>query len=392
MKNSSRWSLRWGLALVVAVLPACGAAPVPAEATTAAPLALVVVTADRRPVERTFEVSGTVRGRNTATLTSRIIAAVREVRVRAGDRVRAGQLLATLEDADAQAAVRRARADLDAAKEGHAASAQAVRAAEVTARLAGVTHQRVSFLLSKGAATQQAFDEAEGRQQTATSARELAAAQLRSGAARIEEARASVISAEAALGYTRITAPFAGRVIERRVDPGSQAAPGTPLLVVEDDGALRVEAMIDESHAAALGMGATAHVEAEAADWIGEGRVVEIVPALDPVSRAFLVKLELAAPVAAAPTSPLRPGMFARVNFPIGVDDRLTVPVTALRPEGELDRLFVLEDGRARLRLVTLGARRGDHVEVLAGLEPGEVVVVAPPGALRDGTPAKAAP
>lgn len=391
MKNPSPWVLSLGV--IVGGLAACGKASAPAEGTSPPAVPLTVITADRRPVERVFEVSGTVRGRNTAILTSRIIAAVREVRVRAGDRVRAGQLLAVLEDADVQAAVRRARADLVAATEGRAASEQAVRAAEVTARLAGVAHKRMSFLLSQGAATQQAFDEAEGRQQTATSERELAAAQLRGGGARIEEARAALIGAEAALAFTRISAPFAGRVIERRVDPGSQAAPGTPLLVVEDDGALRIESMVDESYASALSIGATAHLEVESAGRVGDGRVIEIVPALDPVSRAFLVKLELAAPPA-APTPVIlpRPGMFARVRFPIGVEERLTVPATAIRPEGELDRLFVLEGGRARLRLVTLGQRQGDNVEVLAGLDPGEVVVSAPPGALLDGTPAKAAP
>jgi len=393
MKNSSRWVLSLGV--IVGGLAACGKASVPADGTSPPAVPLTVITADRRPVERVFEVSGTVRGRNTAVLTSRIIAAVREVRVRAGDRVRAGQLLAVLEDADAQAAVRRSRADLAAATEGRAASEQAVRAAEVSARLAGVTHNRMSFLLSKGAATQQAFDEAEGRQQTAVSERELAAAQLRGGGARIEEARAAVIGAEAALAFTRIVAPFAGRVIERRVDPGSQAAPGTPLLVVEDDGALRIESMVDESHASALSLGAMAHVEVESAGRVGEGRIIEIVPALDPVSRAFLVKLELAAPPAGPPPTGatlLRPGMFARVRFPIGVEERLTLPAAAIRPEGELDRLFVLEDGRARLRLVTLGQRQSDSVEVLAGLDPGEVVLAAPPGALLDGTPVKAAP
>jgi RND family efflux transporter MFP subunit len=253
----------------------------------------------------------------------------------------------------------------------------------------------MTFLLSQGAATQQAYDEAQGQQQSATAERELAAARIRAGSARIEEARAALVGAEAALAYTRITAPFAGRVIDRRVDPGSQAAPGTPLLVVEDEGALRVESTIDESHASALSVGATAHVEVESAGWAGEGRVIEVVPAMDPVSRSFLVKIELPAPPVPARTTPattLRPGMFARVQFPIGVDERLTVPVSAIRPEGDLDRLFVLEGGRALLRLVTVGQQHGDNVEVLAGLDPGEVVLSAPPAMLLDGAPAQAAP
>jgi RND family efflux transporter MFP subunit len=385
----SRRSVPPGLALAIAALVAsCGGPPTPAGPSPA-PRRLAALTAARRPVERRFEASGTVRGRNTAVLTSRIVAGLREVRVRAGDRVAAGQLLAVLEDADAQAAVRRARADLAAAVEGRTESEQAARAADANARVAGTAHTRMTVLLGKGAVTQQAFEEAEARQQSASAERERAAARWRGGGARIEEARAAVAGAEAALAYTRITAPFSGRVIDRRVDPGSQAAPGTPLLVVEQEGALRVEASVDESHAGMLVLGAPAHVEVESAGREADGRVTEVVPAVDPASRAFLVKIEL--PASGDPARPaLRPGMFARVRFPIGTEERLTVPASAIRPAGDLDRLFVIEGGRAQLRLVTLGQQQSQSVEILAGLDPGEVVVAAPPADLLDGAAVEA--
>ena len=382
----------FGLALAIACLgKACSRPPAPSEAPVPAPLRLSVFTAVRRPVERVFEASGTVRGRNTAVLTSRIVAGLREVRVRAGDRVRAGQILAVLEDADAQAVVRRARADLAAAIEGRAESEQAVRVAEVNARVAGAAHARMTQLLEAQAVTQQAYEEAEGRQQSSSADRERAAARSRGGAARIEEARAALSAAEAALAYTRIAAPFSGRVIDRRVDPGSQASPGTPLLVVEQEGTLRVEASVDESRASVLTVGATAHVELESAGRQMEGRVTEVVPTIDPASRAFLVKIEL--PPARDPlVAALRPGMFARVRFPTGVEERLTVPAAALRPAGDLDRLFVVDAGRAHLRLVTVGQRDADQVEILSGLDPGEAVVSAPPPELRDGAPLEARP
>lgn len=384
------------LALAMAVFAAaCGGPPAQPAGASPRPRRLQVLTAARRPVERVFEASGTVRGRNTAVLTSRIVASLREVKVSAGDRVKAGQLLAVLEDADAQAAVRRARADLAAAVAGRAESEQATRAAEANAHVAGTNHARMIVLRDKGVVTQQAFEEAEARQQTSSAERDRAAAQLRGGTARIDEAHAAVASAEAVLGYTRITAPFAGRVIDRRVDPGSQASPGTPLLVIEQDGALRVEASVDESHAAILTVGATAHVELESAGRGVEGHVTEVVPAVDPASRAFLVKVELApatgpaSPAAALPA--LRPGMFARVRFPVGSEERLTVPVVTVQAAGDIDRVFVVEGGRARLRLVTLGQRQGDNVEILAGLDPGEVVVAAPPAELGDGAAVEAA-
>jgi len=111
------------------------------------------------------------------------------------------------------------------------------------------------------------------------------------------------------------------------------------------------------------------------------GRVSEVVPAIDPASRAFTVKVDLPADVGVE----LRPGMFARVDFRTGTTRALRVPATAVVPAGALDRVFVLEDGRARLRLVTVGERSGEEVEVLSGLSAGDVVMTAPPPDLRDG-------
>jgi multidrug efflux pump subunit AcrA (membrane-fusion protein) len=340
-----------------------------------------VATADRRPVERAYEASGTIRGRNTAVLTSKIVANVRDVRVRAGDVVRAGQLLAALDDSDAQAAVRRARAGLDEATEARTEAENAVRAADAGARVATTNHGRMERLLAQEAITQQMYDEAEARKRSALAERDMANARVRGSGARIEEARAAVSGAEAALGYTRIVAPFTGRVIDRRVDPGSQASPGMPLLVVEQDGALRVEASVDESRAGAIHLQDTAHVDLQAAGRRVDGQVAEIVPAVDPGSRAFLVKVELPADALAS----LRPGMFARVRFPLGTEERLVVPASAVVAAGQLDRVFVVEQGRARLRLVTVGQRTPDFAEMLSGIDAGEKVVVTPPATLRDG-------
>jgi len=155
-----------------------------------------------------------------------------------------------------------------------------------------------------------------------------------------------------------------------------------------------VEVSVDESLASTLSLGAKAHVAVESAGREEEGQVTEVVPALDPVARTFLVKIALqtAAAAGGTPSSTLRPGMFARVRFPIGFEDRLTVPSTAIRPAGELDRLFVLEGGKGHLRLVTLGQRQAANVEVLAGLDPGEVALADPPAGLLDGAAVEAAP
>ena len=99
----------------------------------------------------------------------------------------------------------------------------------------------------------------------------------------------------------------------------------------------------------------------------------------DPAARAFMVKVDLP-----SDATGLNPGMFARVHFDRPAPDALTVPVAAISARSSLDRLFVVEDGVAQLRLVTLGVVAGERVVVLSGLSPGESVVVDPPSNLRD--------
>lgn len=246
----------------------------------------------------------------------------------------------------------------------------------------------------------------------------MAQARVRAVGGAIEEAKASLSMASATLGYAAIVAPFAGRVLERRVDPGALAAPGTPLLTIADEGALRVEAALEESRADAISLGDEAWIELEpvkmatavptpsAAPAEGKpnpaapettaskpgtrrllAKINEIVPNVDVASRAILVKLELP-----PDAGPLRPGTFARVGFRVGTRSRLVVPTGAITSFGALDRVFVVEDGRARLRMITRGETEGQWTEVLSGLAPHEKVVDAPPMALRDGTAVRVQP
>jgi RND family efflux transporter MFP subunit len=367
-------------------LAACGRdASLPSPAA-GGPLRVATDVVAWQPMPRMVEASGTVRGHQTAILTSRIVADVREVRVRSGDAVKAGQELVLLEDSETQAALRSARAAVAEASEARLAADGGVRAAEAGARLASVTFARMEKLLAAQVIARQEFDDAEARQRAAAAEEQMARARLAGGAARVAEAQAALAGAEAALGYSRIAAPFDGRVIERRVDPGSQAAPGQALLVIEQAGPVRVEAAFDESRVPGVAIGDVAPVELEAIGARVDGRVIEIVPAVDPTSRAFIVKLELPDAIQSA----LRPGMFARVRFPIGAEPRLAVKASAVVPAGQLDRVFVVEEGVARLRLVTVGARAGGLVEVLSGLSGGERVVARPPPGLRGGAAVEA--
>ncbi|HET9623018.1 MAG TPA: efflux RND transporter periplasmic adaptor subunit, partial [Kofleriaceae bacterium] len=195
----------------------------------------------------------------------------------------------------------------------------------------------------------------------------------------IDVARAALAQAEAALDDTRVTAPFAGRIRERRVEPGALASPATPLLVLDDGGSPRVEAAVDEQRASAIHLGDEVSVELADGTRPPGARIGEIVPSVDVASRAFLVKIDLPATVGA-----LAPGTFARVGFAQGTRARLVVPTAALSARGALDRVCVVEGGTAHLRMVGRGETVGAWTEILSGLTSGERVVVAPAG-VRDG-------
>jgi RND family efflux transporter MFP subunit len=304
---------------------------------------------------------------------------VRAVRVRAGDSVTTGQPLVELEANDVRASVARARAALDRSLETKSEAENGVVAARADAKMAKSFYDRALRLVKDSAISQQQFDDAEARWHAAAAQEQMANARVRAVGSGIDEARAALGEASATLGYAAITAPFSGRVIERRVDPGALAAPGTPLLVLSDESALRVEAAIEESLADQVKVGDEAEIRVGSAPSV-VGKIGEIVPNVDVATRAFLVKIDLPSTLGS-----LRPGTFARVFVHAGARARLVVPTSAITSLGALDRVFVLDGSRAHLRMITRGEPVGPATEVLSGLSPGERVVTSPPPDLRDG-------
>ena len=352
--------------------------------------ALVLETA---PVKREaftalYRASATLRGRNTAVITAKTTGYVKRLFVKPGQQVRAGQLLVLLESKELQAGVRRARGAIVEAEEAQVEASNAVHAASANLSIAKLGFERSQKLLKHAAVAQHEYDQTEAQHRAVTAQKAMAEARKLGIGARIEQARAELMQAEANLAYTRVTAPFAGRVIEQKLDPGNLAAPGTPLLVLEQEGRFRAEATVEESLVGKLKVGGTAMVELEHLGHPLEGTISEVVPSVDVGSRAFLVKVELPETVAGAT---LQPGLYAKVSFRQGGSQRIAVPERAIRPLGQLDRVFVVADGRANARLVTLGERQNGRVEVLSGLDAGETVAVAPPATLRDGQPVQSA-
>lgn len=319
-----------------------------------------VVVASTASVPDLLEAVGTVHAFETSQLSSQVMGTLAEVRVREGDRIRRGQVLAVIDDAAAKAGLERATA-------AELASAQELAAAEADLTLAESTLARYQVLFDKQIISRQQFDETKARQQAALAHRDLAQA----GQA---QAKAAVTGARTALAYTRILAPFDGVVTERKLDPGAMANPGLPILVVEDNGKYRLEATVNESDLRYVRLGQQVPVVLEALEHPEQrGRVAQIIPAADPGSRSFLIKIEIPA------TANMRSGLFGRALFSRGEKPALLIPQSAVVQRGQLQAVYAIDQNKiASLRYVTLGRAAGMQVEVLAGIQSGDSVVQSP--------------
>ena len=303
---------------------------------------------------------GTVRASETAQLSAQMMGNVTSMNVREGDTVSQGQVLATIDPSQAQAGLERAQAAFSAAQH-ELAAAQSERT------LAESTLKRYDTLFERKSVSPQEYDEVKARFQNA-------AARTEAAQAGQSQARAAVTQAQAAFGYTKIRAPFNGVVTERKVDPGALAAPGMSLLTVESTGRYRLEVNVDEASLRFVKEGQVVPVALDAyPDKQISGKLAQIVPAADPASRTFLVKIEL------PHDTVLRSGLSGRANFSRGERPSLVLPKTAVVERGALKGVYVVgADQVASLRYVTVGDTIGDRFEVLSGLTAQESIVLSP--------------
>lgn len=310
----------------------------PPQASAVAQPSLIVraVPAKRSPHVAVEEVVGTVRSRQRALVEAKVSGRVLEYSATPGTAVKAGQQLARLDVQEIQAKVDQARAQLDQAQRDF---------------------ERQKQLIASNATTRQDFDAAETR--------------VKIGAGALSEA-------ETMLGYARVTAPFDGVVTRKLADVGDLAMPGKPLLEIEAPTSLRFEADLPEAILDRVKLGDRMAVRLTQ---VVEGIVSEISPVADPVSRTFMVKLDL------PPSEGLRTGQFGRVSVPVGETRLLLVPKDAIVQRGQMEIVFVVQAGKAVLRLVKTGKVLEGRVEVLSGIEEGEQVIVSDIARLTDGQP-----
>jgi len=361
-KTTMRLILAAGGTLVLASLTfvGCSSDQQTANAAPETVSNVSTVSAQSANIPDVVEAVGTLRAAETSQLAAQMMGNIVEIRVREGDRVQRGQVLAIIDDAQPRAA-------LDRATAADLAAQQDITASESDFALAGATYKRYQTLFDKKSVSPQEFDEIKARYQAAQARREMA----RAGQS---QAKAALQQARTGLAYTHIVAPFDGLVTEKKADVGTLASPGLPIFTVEDLRRYRLEATVNETDLRYVRQGQQTPVRIDAlGDCELKGRVVEIVPAADPVSRSFLVKVEL-------PSDPsLRSGLFGRAQFARGERNVLLIPRTAVVERGQLQGIYVLDQNRiAGLRYITLGKPSAAQVEVLAGLQAGEVLISDP--------------
>ena len=322
-------------------IPADFSGVVPASGSAQA----VVVQAETQTLIE--QAAGTLRAKVETVISPVITATISSVAVWAGDEVRAGDVLVTLDARELQARADQARQAVVAGR------------ARLTQSEKDLVRVRRIMKADAGAVSKAEQD----RVQTALST---ARAELVRLQRQHDEART-------ALSYSKLTAPIAGRIVERLADPGDTARSGQPLLRMYDPNTLRLEASVRESVASKLSKGQALTAEIDALGKKYPVQVDEIVPSADPGSRSFLVKVSL------ADSAGLYPGMFGRLMIPTGQAEKVIIPAEAVTRVGQLDFVIVKTDQGPVRRYVRLGERSPDNrVEVISGLSPGDQIFLAP--------------
>ena len=345
-----------------------------APADEAEPIAVTVAQVAMTDVASAIDSGGVVQARTTATIASRILAPVREVRVSPGDQVRKGQTLIVLDANDLAAGARAARAAGLAAEQGAKAAAAELQSAEAGLALARASHDRIAGLQAKRSATAQELDDATATLRSAEARVAGASARALQAASAVESARAASDQASTTESFTTIAAPFDSMVTAKMIERGNMASPGMPLLRLEDTHEFRLEVRVDESRIGQVRNGDSVPVFLGSGAASIKGTVVEVSRAVDADARAFVVKIALPGALG------LRSGEFGKARFGGMPRRALTIPSSAIVRRGQLTSVFVIDKGVAAVRLVHLSGS-----EVLAGLTESDVVILSPPAGVTDG-------
>jgi len=302
-------------------------------------------------VDEVYETTGTVRSDRTSVVASRVMGVVTSLLVREGDTVKAGQLLLMIDNRDAAQRVQ--------------AAENAVASAKQNKLLAETTWRRYKNMYDEKALSRQEMDQIETQKKVAESEYERTLAMER--------------EATTYLSFSRVTSPVSGIVTEKRMDAGSMASPGMPLLVIESGGGSYIEAAVDAGLGNKVKTGMVVEAVVETISQPLSGTVREVFPAVDPQSRTFTIKVSLKD---ARPRS----GLFARVRIPVGRKEVILVPKQAIVQKGQLTGVYIVDGSDIIIyRLVRAGNATSSGTEILSGLAVNDRVVIAGVERVMDG-------
>lgn len=299
-------------------------------------------------------ISGKIEAVNAANVVSKMTGKVAQVNVDIGSEVGRGQVVVSLESADFEAGVEAAQAALDTA--------------QINLDLAAQNLERARVLMESGAMSQADFHN------------NYQGPYLKAEAA-VKSCEAALKKAEIAYDDCFIRAPFDGVVSARNANPGEMASVQAVLVSLVNLDQVVIKGTVNERQINHLELGQEVEVNVSAAGAKAMiGRICNISPAAESSTKAYPIKIKVE-----NPEHLLKPGMFAEVRLPQNGAVSLAVPREALQKEGEIDFVYVVEEGIVKKRCVTTGQEANGQIQISSGLSEGEIVVVAGATLLQPG-------
>jgi HlyD family secretion protein len=381
----------------VALLAGCGRKQTAGGAEQEPPTHVLVETATRGAIDRVVEADAVLYPVNQANVTSKISAPVKRFLVNRGDHVRAGQLLAELESADLAAAANESQQQFEQTQaqfqtvqgatvpEDRTKAQADVQAAQQTFDAAKKLYDNRVELQRQGALAQKLVDDArvamvQAQSQLETTQRHLQALDqvsqreaIRAAQAQMDAAKAHHDNAAVQLSYARIVSPINGVVADRPVYQGEMAASGSGFISIVDISQVVARANVPVKEAEAIRVGRPARISGPEGDL--PGTVTVVSPAVDPSTTTVEVWVRLA-----NPGERLKPGGTVHVAIVAEtIQNTMIVPASALlySDTGGQKVMVISSDNVAHERMVSVGVRQGDRVQILGGVQEGDQVVVS---------------
>lgn len=374
--------------------------PQTSEAPVTQAIAVSALTLRSQSVVNTLELSGTIRTVEQATLSTRVMGRIIEMSLESGDRFRKGDILARIDVMDmtaqkgqAQLGVAQAQAEVYRSQASLSQLESQKLEAQSAMRLAQITQSRMSKLQAEGAVAKFQLDDANTNLEQARARVAQSDAGIRQSEAAIAQTQAAVSRAELSVvasdvgeSYGTIFAPFDGVVVQKLAYEGEMASPNTPLLKVENPNKLQLEISVPEENLRFVRVGQPVQVQFDAVSQALSATVQQIVPAADPKSRSFMIKIPL------NNSGKLISGMFGRIALPLGErKETLLIPESAMIQRGQLQGVYVVEpkgeQSIAVLRWVKTGKTQKGQIEIVSGLAVGDRIITNNISQLSDGLP-----